>query len=68
MKHLFQKWGALPFGLAIAFLGLVLDQAWKLSFLFGLGWVETLGPGPNGLRYEILPFFDIVTVLASSNP
>ncbi len=62
MKHFFQKWGALRFGLAIAVLGLVLDQAWKLSFLFGLGWVETLGPGPNGLRYEILPFFDIVMV------
>lgn len=62
MRHLFQKWGALRFGLAIAVLGLVLDQAWKLSFLFGLGWVETVGNAPNGIRYEILPFFDIVMV------
>lgn len=62
MKQLFQKWGALRFGLAVAGLALVLDQAWKLSFLFGLGWVETVGREPNGLRYEILPFFDIVMV------
>lgn len=62
MKQLFQNWGALRFGLAVAILALVLDQAWKLSFLFGLGWVETVGRAPNGLRYEILPFFDIVMV------
>jgi signal peptidase II len=62
LQERFQALGALRYGLALAGLALVLDQAWKLWFLFGLGWIETVGREPNGLRYEILPFFDIVMV------
>ena len=62
LQERFQELGALRYGVALAFLALVLDQAWKLWFLFGLGWIETVGREPNGLRYEILPFFDIVMV------
>jgi signal peptidase II len=62
LQRSFQAWGPLRFGLTLATVALVLDQAWKLWFLFGLGWVETVGREPNGLRYEILPFFDIVMV------
>lgn len=62
ISRIFEEQGALRYGLGLAFLCLVLDQVWKLSFLFGLGWIETLGRAPNGLRYEILPFFDIVMV------
>ena len=62
LQERFQALGALRYGLALAVLALVLDQAWKLWFLFGLGWIETVGREPNGLRYEILPFFDIVMV------
>lgn len=49
-------------GLLVAGATLVLDQVVKLAFLFGAGWIETLGQGPNGIRIEILPFFDIVMV------
>jgi signal peptidase II len=62
LQQAFKAWGPLRFGLTLAAAALVLDQAWKLWFLFGLGWVETVGREPNGLRYEILPFFDIVMV------
>ena len=62
MKQLFQRLGALRLGLGLAALSLVLDQAWKLGFLFGFRWISTLGPGGNGIRYEILPFFDVVMV------
>jgi signal peptidase II len=62
IRQVFETRGALPLGLGLAALCLVIDQAWKLSFLFGLGWIDTLGREPNGLRYEILPFFDIVMV------
>ena len=50
------------YGLAIAVAALVLDQGWKLQFLFGFDWIGTFGPMPNGIRYEILPFFDVVMV------
>jgi signal peptidase II len=62
LQQAFASWGALRFGLTLSAMALVLDQTWKLWFLFGLGWVETVGREPNGLRYEILPFFDIVMV------
>ncbi len=62
LQDRFQAWGQLRYGLALSALVLVLDQAWKLWFLFGLGWIETVGREPNGHRYEILPFFDIVMV------
>lgn len=62
LEQLFQRWGALKLGLCLAVTALVLDQAWKLTFLFGFGWMETLGPQGNGIRYEVLPFFDIVMV------
>ncbi|MEQ1754998.1 MAG: signal peptidase II [Micropepsaceae bacterium] len=62
MKQLFQRLNAVQLGLLMAALGLVFDQAWKLWFLFGERWVDTLGPVPNGIRYEVLPFFDIVMV------
>ena len=54
--------GALRLGLTLAVSALVLDQAWKLTFLFGFGWINTLGPQGNGIRYEVLPFFDVVMV------
>ena len=62
LQDRFRAWGPLRYGLALAAFVLLLDQAWKLWFLFGLGWIETVGREPNGLRYEILPFFDIVMV------
>lgn len=62
LEQLFQRWGALKLGLCLAVTALVLDQAWKLTFLFGFGWMETLGPQGNAIRYEVLPFFDIVMV------
>jgi signal peptidase II len=49
-------------GLLIAFACLVLDQAVKVGFLYGAGWIETLGQFGNGIRIEILPFFDVVMV------
>ena len=62
MKQLFQRLGPLNLGLGLAALSLVLDQAWKLGFLFGFGWISTLGPAGNGIRHEVLPFFDVVMV------
>jgi signal peptidase II len=62
LERLFQSWGSLKLGLCLAVTALALDQAWKLTFLFGLGWIDTLGPQGNGIRYEVLPFFDIVMV------
>ena len=49
-------------GLIVAAVALVLDQAVKLGFLFGAGWIDTLDQPVNGIRIEILPFFDIVMV------
>ena len=49
-------------GLIVAAAALVLDQAVKLSFLFGAGWIDTLHQPLNGIRVEILPFFDVVMV------
>jgi signal peptidase II len=49
-------------GLLVALAALVLDQVVKLAFLYGAGWIETLGPLGNGIRVEILPFFDVVMV------
>jgi signal peptidase II len=49
-------------GLFIAAAALILDQAVKLAFLFGAGWITTLGQPGNGIRIEILPFFDVVMV------
>ena len=62
MKQLFQRLGALRLGLGLAVLSLMLDQAWKLGFLFGFDWIRTLGPEGNGIRYGVLPFFDVVMV------
>lgn len=60
--QLFQRLGAMRLGLGLAVLSLVLDQAWKLGFLFGFDWIRTLAPEGNGIRYEVLPFFDVVMV------
>jgi signal peptidase II len=49
-------------GLLVAAAALVLDQVVKLAFLYGTGWIETLGQRGNDIRIEILPFFDIVMV------
>ena len=50
-------------GYLAAAAALFLDQAWKLTFLHGYGWISTLNqPGNNGLNYDILPFFSIVMV------
>jgi signal peptidase II len=49
-------------GLLVAAAALVLDQVVKLAFLYGIGWIETLGQRGNDIRIEILPFFDIVMV------
>lgn len=49
-------------GMLVAAIALVLDQAVKLAFLFGAGWIDTLHQPMNGIRIEILPFFDIVMV------
>jgi isoleucyl-tRNA synthetase len=38
-------------GMLIAAIALILDQAVKLAFLFGAGWIDTLGHQPmNGIR------------------
>jgi signal peptidase II len=50
------------FGLLVAAVVLVLDQACKALFLYGMGWIETLGQPMNGKQIEVLPFFDIVMV------
>jgi signal peptidase II len=49
-------------GVLIAVVSLALDQAWKLFFLYGLGWIATLDPAAADIRVSILPFFDIVMV------
>ena len=49
-------------GLLVAAAALVLDQAWKVLFLHGFGWIETLGQARNPHQIELLPFFDIVMV------
>jgi len=62
MKRLLDLPYPFRIGMALAGAGLVLDQAWKLLFLFGFGWIRTLGAPGNDIRIEILPFFDIVMV------
>ena len=61
-----KRWFDLPhpmrLGLTIAAIGLLLDQGWKVLFLHGFDWVRTLGPGPNDIHHEVLPFFDVVMV------
>lgn len=49
-------------GLLVAAAALVLDQLVKLGFLYGAGWIETLGQPGNDIRITILPFFDLVMV------
>ncbi len=49
-------------GILIAAVCIVLDQAVKIAFLYGAGWIETLGQFGNGIRIEVLPFFDLVMV------
>jgi signal peptidase II len=50
------------FGFAVAAAVLVLDQACKALFLYGLGWIATLGQPLNDKHIEVLPFFDLVMV------
>jgi signal peptidase II len=50
------------FGFAVAPAVLVLDQACKAVFLYGLGWIATLGQPLNDKHIEVLPFFDLVMV------
>lgn len=49
-------------GLLVAAAALVLDQVVKLIFLYGVGWIDTLGQPGSGHRVEVLPFFDFVMV------
>lgn len=49
-------------GLLVATVALVLDQVVKLAFLYGAGWIDTLGQPGSGHRVEVLPFFDLVMV------
>jgi signal peptidase II len=49
-------------GYVVAVAALALDQAWKVLFLYGFGWIETLGKEGNGFAIEVLPFFDIVMI------
>lgn len=49
-------------GLLIAAAVLVLDQVVKAVFLYGLGWIDTLGLPANDIRIPVLPFFDLVMV------
>jgi signal peptidase II len=50
------------FGLVVAAVIFALDQACKAVFLYGLGWIETLGQPMNGKQIEVLPFLDFVMV------
>jgi len=51
------------YGLILAAVIFSVDQASKAFFLHGLGWIATLPMGPdNGIRIEVLPFFNIVMV------
>jgi signal peptidase II len=50
------------FGFAVAAAVLLLDQACKALFLYGLGWIATLGQPLNDKHIEVLPFFDLVMV------
>jgi signal peptidase II len=52
----------LRMGLLVAAAALALDQLVKVVLLYGVGWIATLGQAPNGIRVEVLPFFDIVMV------
>jgi signal peptidase II len=49
-------------GYLVAVLALALDQAWKVTFLHILGWIETLSGATPRPDIEILPFFSIVMV------
>jgi signal peptidase II len=49
-------------GYLVAALALALDQAWKLTFLYGYGWIETLTGAAVRPDIELLPFFSIVMV------
>lgn len=62
MKRWFDQPYPFRFGLAIAAVSLLLDQAWKVLFLHGFDWVRTLDAAQNDIRLEVLPFFDIVMV------
>ena len=53
---------AFRLGVLIAVVSLAFDQAWKLFFLYGLGWISTLDPTAADIRVPVLPFFDIVMV------
>ncbi len=60
--NVWNKLSPARFGLMVAAAVLVLDQACKALFLYGMGWIETLGQPMNGKQIEVLPFFDIVMV------
>lgn len=50
-------------GYLVAVLALVLDQGWKLTFLYGLGWIKSLSePIPAEHDIQLTPFFSIVMV------
>ena len=49
-------------GLLVAAVALLLDQVVKVAFLYGAGWIDTLGQPGSGHRVEVLPFFDLVMV------
>jgi len=49
-------------GLLVAATALALDQGWKVQFLHGFGWIDTLHQSGNPHQIELLPFFSIVMV------
>lgn len=49
-------------GLLVAAAALAIIEAWKVLFLHGFGWIETLDLPKNDKLIEVLPFFDIVMI------
>ena len=49
------NWTPPKLGLAIAAAVLIFDQGVKAIFLYGLGWISTLGLPGNGIRFVLIP-------------
>lgn len=49
-------------GLLVAVAALALDQGWKVLFLHGFGWIDTLSQSGSQHQIELAPFFSIVMV------
>jgi signal peptidase II len=61
VKAILSKMSVLHLGLAIAGVVLVLDQASKAVFLYGLGWIDSLSGAPVQ-PIEVTPFLNFVMV------